>query len=217
MTRGWWLTAGVVLVLVGGSFALPGAGDGRPGGLGVPALLYPVDEARHAAEGVAARSGDRLDRFLAGRGAADSLVLDERAVAAVLRERLEGRLPAGVADARVELRGPTVVVSARIRFDSLDVPRETASRLRRFLGDSTRVEVEVEPSVEGAGNGRLVLRDLRAGGFSLPSGLAPFVLSRLGVKTENGEETAVRVPLPGALTSITVGRDRIVLFRSGGT
>lgn len=213
MTRGWALTAGLVVLLVGSSLVVRGAG-GDPGGLGVPALLFPVAEASAGGPDEAARVERRTRDFLAGGGAADSLVLDGGEVGAVLRERLRGRLPRGVSDLRVELRGPTAAVSASLRFDSLEAAGEAARRLGQFLGDSARVEVEVEPAVVAPGRGRVTLRGLRAGGYSLPSGVLPFVLDRIGVETVGGSgEPAVRVPLPSAVGSVEVGDGRLVLRR----
>lgn len=215
MIRGWRLTIGLLLVLVGTSFAARGAGGG-PAGLGVPALLFPEDGARAAAGDEAARAERRLDDFLAGSGEADSLVMNEAEVGAFVRERLRERLPAGVADLRVELRGPTAAVSARIRFGELETGGEAAGRLSQFLGDSARVELELEPSVAGPGSGRFTLLELRAGGLTLPSRVLPFMLSRLGVESDGQEQPAVTVPIPPAVGGIEVGDGRLVLSRSGG-
>lgn len=215
MIRGWRLTIGLLLVLVGTSFAVPGAG-GSPDGLGVPALLFPEDGARAAGGDAAARAERRLEDFLSGSGGADSLVLDEEEVGAVVRERLRERLPAGVTDLRVELRGPTAAVSAKIRFGELETGGQAAGRLSQFLGDSARVELELEPSVAGAGSGRFTLLGLRAGGLTLPTRVLPFMLSRLGVESSGQEQPTVTVPIPRAVAAIEVGDGRLVLSRSGG-
>lgn len=216
MSSGWRWTAGLLLALVGSGVVAGSAGDGSPAGLGVPALLFPAGGAADdAGADVAARAERRLRSFLSGAGPADSLVLDEAAVEAVLRNRLEGRLPRGVDDLRVELRGPTAAVSATVLFGRLEVGGQAPERLSRFLGDSARVEVEVEPSVAGPGSGRVALRGLKAGGLTLPSGLLPFVLSQLGVETEGGDEPRVSVPVPRAVTSIEVGDARLVVGRAG--
>lgn len=215
MIRGWKLTAGALVLLAAAGLTLDAGLDAVPGILGVPALLFP-DEGRERVAGAerAATAERRLEAFLAGRSGADSIALSEGEVGGILRRRLRGRLPPGISDVRVRLRGPTAAVSARVRFDSLELAGAVADRLNRLLGDSTRVEVELEPSVSGRGSGRVALTGLRAGGFSLPSGLAPMVLSRLGLETGGGDGTTVRVPVPPRLTSITVERDRLVLARS---
>lgn len=216
MIRGWRLTIGLLVVLVGGSFLLPGAG-GSPDGLGVPALLFPEGEASAAAAGdAAARAERRLDEFLSGNSAGDSLVLDEEEVGAVVRERLRERLPAGVSELRVELRGPTAAVSAKIRFGELETGGQASGRLSQFLGDSARVELELEPSVATPGSGRFTLLGLRAGGLTLPSRVLPFMLSRLGVESQGQEQPAVTFPIPRAVAAIEVGDGRLVLSRSGG-
>lgn len=217
MTRGWGVTAGLVVILVGSGIAVRGSG-GDPGGLGVPGLLFPPDEApAEAAEDVAARAERELAQFLAGEIAGDSLVMGEAEVGAVLRSRVRDRLPRGVSDLRVELRAPTAAVSARLRFDRLETGGDAPRRLGQFLGDSARVEVEVEPSVVEPGRGRLTVRGLRAGGLSLPSGLLPVVLEQLGVETERGRgDPSVPLPLPSAISSVAVGDGRVVLRRSGG-
>ena len=213
MIRGWRLTIGLVIVLVGASFATRATGGG-PDGLGVPALLFPVGEARAGAGAdAAARAERRLEDFLTGGGAADSLVLSEEEVGALVRERLRGRLPRGVTDLRVELRGPTAAVSARIRFGELETAGQAPHRLSQFLGDSARVELEVEPSVSGPGTGRVALLGLRAGGLTLPSELLPFMLSRLGLETRDPEQPAVTVPVPRRITAVRVGEGRVVLTR----
>lgn len=214
MTRGWRLTAGLLLVLVGGSLAVRGTGA-TPAGPGVPALLLPVAEARAGAAD-AARAERRLDDFLSARTGADTLVLSEEAVGAVVRERLGHRLPAGVTDLRVELRGPTAALSARIRFGELETGGQASRQLSQFLGDSARVELELEPGVAGPGSGRFTLLGLRAGRLSLPSRVLPFMLSRLGIESEGREQPVVTVPIPRALTAIEVGDGRLVLSRSGG-
>jgi len=216
MIRGWRLTIGLLVVLVGGSLAVSGAG-GSPDGLGVPALLFPEGEARASAAGdAAARAERRLDDFLSGRSAVDSLVLDEEEVGAVVRERLRERLPAGVSDLRVELRGPTAAVSAKIRFGELETGGQAPGRLSQFLGDSARVELELEPSVTTPGSGRFTLLALRAGGLTLPSRVLPFMLSQLGVASQGQEQPSVTFPIPRAVAAIEVGAGRLVLSRSGG-
>lgn len=213
--RGWRMTVGLLLVLVGGSLAVRGTG-GTPEGLGVPALLFPVGEARAGAAGDAARAERRLEEFLSGRGRADTLVLDEDAVGAVVRERLGERLPAGVTHLRVQLRGPTAAVSARIRFGELETGGRASRQLSQFLGDSARIELEMEPAVSGPGSGRVTLLALRAGGLTLPSRVLPFLLSQLGIESEGQEQPSVTVPIPRELTAIEVADGRLVLHRSGG-
>lgn len=215
MIRGWPLTLGLLLVLVGASVAVPGA-DGSPDGLGVPALLFPEEGERAGPGDAAARAERRLEDFLSGSSGADSVVLDEGEVGAVVRERLRERLPAGVTDLRVELRGPAAAVSAKIRFGELETGGEAAGRLSQFLGDSARVELELEPSVAGAGSGRITLLGLRAGGLTLPSRVLPFILSRLGVESSGQEQPIVTVPIPRVVAAIEVGDGRLVLTRSGG-
>lgn len=217
MTRGWGLTAGLVLLFVGSGVAVRGTG-GDPGGLGVPGLLFPAVQPRaEAGADVAARVEREMAHFLAGEVGTDSLVLSETEVGAVLRSRLRDRLPRGVSDVQVELRGPTAAVSASLRFDRLETGGEAARRVSRFLGDSARVEVEMEPSVVDPGRGRLTLRGLRAAGFPLPSGLLPVVLDRLGVATEaRGGDPSVRLPLPAEIGSVAVEEGRVVVRRSGG-
>lgn len=214
MSRGWRWTLGVLVVVVGLGYGARGGGGAA--GLGVPALLFPPGEAAGSADAeLAARAERRLRSFLTGAGA-DSLALSEEEVGAVLRSRLQGRLPRGVVDLRVDLRGPAAGVSAKVRFRELRVAGQAASRLSRVLGDSARVELEVVPSVAGPGSGRLALRGLRAGGLTLPGQLIPFMLSRLGVETTGGPEPAVSVPLPRGLTSVRVVDGRLVVDRSGG-
>lgn len=213
MIRGWRLTIGFVLVIVGGSFAVRAA-TGGPSGLGVPALLFPVGEARAGAGAdVAASAERRLEDFLGGGGTADSLVLDEEEVGALVRERLRDRLPRGVTDLRVELRGPTAAVSAKIRFGELETGGSAPHRLSRFLGDSARVELEVEPSVSAPGTGRVLLLGLKAGGLTLPSEVLPLVLSQLGMEPRNPDRPALTVPVPRRITAIRVGEGRLVLSR----
>lgn len=214
--RGWRWTLGVLLVLVGVSVAAGRGGETGPAGLGVPALLFPPGEAVERAGGEVAEDVERrLRSFLSGTGP-DSLVLVEEEAGAVVRSRLEGRLPRGVTDLRLDLRGPTAALSATVRFRELRIGGEAPSRLSRFLGDSARVELEVDPSVAGPGSGRVALTGLRAGGLELPGQLIPFMLSRLGVQTEGGDEPAVRVPLPRAITSVRIAADTLVVHRAGG-
>lgn len=217
MTRGWSLTAGLLLVLVGGSFAVRGGdagGSGGAAGLGVPGLLFPAEELRRGADAAAARVERRLRNFLSSGRGADTLVLGEDEVGALARDRLDGRLPRGVRALRVDLGAGTAAVSATVRFAELETTGEAARRLGQFLGDSARVEMEVEPSVSGPGRGRLVLRGIRAGGLSLPSSVFPYVLSRLGVETAAGEEPAVAVPIPRRVGAVRVREGRLVLTRT---
>lgn len=217
VTRGWRLTLVLLVLVVGGSFAVRGPG-GEPAGLGVPALLFPGDGVDAAAAGeAAARAEQRLRDFLTRDAGPDSLVLDEAEVGAVLRRRLDGRLPRGVADLRVDLRGPTAAVSALVRFGELQTGGQAAHRLSQFMGDSARVELEVEPAVASPGTGHFTLRGLKAGGLQLPSGLLPMVLSQLGVPTADTGEPTVEVGVPPGISAIRVDDGELVLFRSGGT
>lgn len=215
MTRGWRLTLGLVLLLVGAGYAVGGMDGDGPDGLGVPGLLFPAAASGSGGTGdLAARAERRLRNFLSASGGADSLVLREDEVAAVSRVRLGGRLPRGVTDLRVELRGPGAVVSATVRFDRLETAAEAASRLRKILGDTARVAMEVEPSVAAPGRGRIVLRELRASGVTLPSALYPYLLSQLGVATGGGPEASFTVPLPRRVAAVRVDDGRLVLTRS---
>lgn len=217
MTRGWRLLGAILLVTVGASIAVGSTGD-TPDGVGVPALLFPADGADEGADADAAdRARSRLDDFLAGSGPSDSLALDQAEVRALVRERLAGRLPPGVSDLRVELRGPTAAVSARIRFDELETGGGAPRELSQLLGDSTRVELRVEPSVAGPGTGRFTLRGVRAGGLGLPSSMLPFMLSQLGVEVEDPEEPSVTAPIPPGITGVEVGDGTLLLVRSPGS
>lgn len=216
MTRGWWLAAW----LVAGLAAVGAAGrwtGGDPAGPGVPGMLFPGATRDGPPPGeVADRAERRLEEFLAGAGAVDSLVLSESEVAAVIGRRLGERLPRGVSDLRVELSGRTAAVSAVVRFGRLRTGGDAPRRVSQLLGDSARVELEVEPAVVGPGSGRLTLRGLRAGELSVPEGLLPVALRRLGIEAgREGDGPTVRVPLPRAVSSIGVGEDRLVLRRRG--
>lgn len=216
MTRGWRLLGAILLVMVGASIAVGATGD-TPDGVGVPALLFPADGSDEGADGAADRARSRLDDFLAGSGPSDSLALDQAEVRALVRERLDGRLPPGVSDLRVELRGPAAAVSARIRFDELETGGGASRELSQLLGDSTRVELRVEPSVAGPGTGRFTLRGVRAGGLGLPSSMLPFMLSQLGVEVEDPEEPSVTAPIPPGITGVEVGDGTLLLVRSPGS
>lgn len=217
MTRGWRLLAALLLVMVGMSVAALSTGD-SPGGVGVPALVFPADGAADGAGADAAdRARSRLEGFLAGEGPSDSLKLSEPEVGALVRERIGDRLPSGVADLRVELRGPDAAVSARIRFGELETGGQAPQQLRQFLGDSTRVEVRVEPSVAGPGTGRFALRGVRAGGLRLPSSMLPFMLSQLGVEVGDPDDPAVTAPIPARLTGVEVGDGTLLLVRAAGS
>lgn len=217
MTRGWRLLGAILLVMVGASIAGGSTGE-APAGVGVPALLFPSAGAGGDAGGDAAdRARSRLDDFLAGGGPSDSLELDEGEVGALVRDRLGARLPPGVSDLRVELRGAVAAVSARIRFGQLETGGQAAGELGQFLGDSTRVELRVEPSVAGPGTGRFTLRGVRAGGMGLPSSMLPFMLSQLGVEVDDPEEPSVTAPIPPRITGVEVGDGTLLLVRSPGT
>ncbi|MEE9207566.1 MAG: hypothetical protein V3U67_04205 [Gemmatimonadota bacterium] len=161
--------------------------------LEITAPTEPSESAAESAERKLLRLGD----------GSTSVRLTEVELQSLLTYRLAPLLPAGVSDSQVEIRDSTVVVSSLLR--PAELPNVTDEDvLSRFLGDSTRVTMELMPSVFTAGVARLQVEALQAGALVIPSPMIAFIMGSLRIDGVQTAGRALLVPAPPELRQITV-------------
>lgn len=167
-------------------------------------------EATEPSPEVAERAAEKLDAFLADRER-DEVRLSEVELQSWARYRLADRLPAGVDDPRVEVRDSTVAMSVALDLDELARHSEAAGNLRRFFGDSARINTELLPRVEASGVGHVTVVGLQAGLVPVPPMFIPNILAQTGFEVSGGR--SVVVPIPPDIREIAIEEGGIVLRR----
>lgn len=203
--RGFGRTVGCLVVLVLAAGALWLARDTIGGWMAGLELGAPSEPS----ERLARQAEEKLDR-LAREGLDDEIRLSEAELQSLLTYRGGAALPAGIGDPRVDVQDTIVVLSARLRPDSLRGFRAPEA-LRGALSDTTRVTTGLVPEVERPGRGLVRVRSLQIGALVVPPLMLPAVLRSLereGVRTSDG---ALVVPLPRSVSAIRIDGDDLVL------
>ena len=159
---------------------------------------------------LAERAAERLDAFLEP-GGPDELRLTEVELQSWASYRAPATLPPGVGDPQVDVRDSTVAMSVALDLVTLAQQSEAAGNLRRFFGDSARVNTELLPSVEGPGVGHLTVLSLQAGVVPVPPMFIPNILAQTGFEVTGGR--TVIVPLPRDIREIEIEDESLVLRR----
>ncbi|MFW6089098.1 MAG: hypothetical protein ACODAB_05055 [Gemmatimonadota bacterium] len=160
-------------------------------------------------ERLAGRAEDRLNR-IARDGMTEEARFSEAELQSLLTYRSGPALPPGIEDPRVDVQDTIIVLSARLRPDSLD-GFSAPDALRSTMGDTTRVIAGVTPSPGGAGQTWLRVRSLQLGEFVVPPLMLPAVVRSLeqqGVRVRDG---AIVVPLLPGVAEVRLEGDDIVL------
>jgi hypothetical protein len=160
-------------------------------------------------ERLADRAEEKLSR-IAQSGLADEVRFSEAELQSLLIYRGGPALPPGVEDPQVDVQDTVVVLSARLRPDSLD-GFSAPEALRSTMGDTTRVIAGLVPSKGGPGETWLRVQSLQIGAFVVPPLMLPLVVRSLeqqGVKVANG---AIVVPLFRGVDEIRLDGDDVVL------
>lgn len=160
-------------------------------------------------ERLAGRAEDRLNR-IARDGLGDEVRFSEVELQSLLTYRSGPALPAGIEDPQVDVQDTIVVLSARLRPDSLD-GFSAPDALRSTMGDTTRVIAGLVPSRGGPGEASLRVQSLQIGAFVVPPFMLPAVVRSLeqqGVRVRNG---AIVVPLLPGVDEVRIDGDDIVL------
>jgi len=162
-------------------------------------------------ERLARQAEDRLNR-LARDGLNGDVRFSEVELQSLLTYRSGPALPPGIEDPRVDVQDSVVVLSARLRPDSLtgfSVP----AALRSTIGDTTRVIAGLVPSRGDPGEAWLRVRSLQIGAFVVPPLMLPAVMGSLdqqGIRVRNG---AIAMPLLPGAAEVRLDGDDIVLVR----
>lgn len=198
-------SAGCVILLVllaaGAWMARDSIGDWM-GGL----ELRPSGE---PSERLAGRAEERLNQIAQG-GMSEEVRFSEAELQSLLTYRSGPALPPGIEDPRVDVQDTVVVLSARLRPDSLG-GFTAPDALRSTMGDTTRVIAGLVPSRGGPGETLLRVRSLQIGAFVVPPLMLPAVvgsLERQGVRVRNG---AIVVPLLPGVEEVRLDGDDVVL------
>lgn len=159
---------------------------------------------------LADRATAKLDRFLDAGGTAE-LRLSEAELQSWALYRAARGLPEGVTDPQVDVRDSTLAVSVALDLETLARRSEAAGNLRRFFGDSARVNAELLPRVRAPGVGHVTVLTLQAGLVPVPPLFLPNVLAQTGFEVTGGR--TVVVPIPDDLREIVIEDETVVLRR----
>lgn len=160
-------------------------------------------------ERLAGQAEDRLNR-IAREGMNDEVRFSEAELQSLLTYRSGPALPPGLEDPQVDVQDSVVVLSARLRPDSL-VGFSAPDALRSTMGDTTRVIAGIVPSRGSPGETLLRVRSLQIGAFVVPPLMLPAVVRSLeqqGVGTRDG---AIVVPLFPGIDEVRLDGDDVVL------
>lgn len=161
-------------------------------------------------ERLADRAEEKLNR-IAQAGLTDEVRFSEAELQSLLTFRSGPALPPGVEDPRVDVQDSIIVLSARLRPDSLD-GFSAPDALRSTMGDTTRVIAGLVPSRGGASETLLRVRSLQLGAFVVPPLMLPMIVRSLeqqGVKVRDG---AIVVPSFPGVDEIRIEGDDVVLM-----
>lgn len=167
-------------------------------------------EATEPSPELADRAAERLEEFLEPDGP-DELRLSEIELQSWARFRGAEGLPAGVTDPQVDLRDSTAALSVALNLATLAGQSEAAGNLRRFFGDSARVNAELLPRVAEPGIGHVTVIGLQAGVVPVPPLFMPNILAQTGFEVTGGN--TVIVPLSRDLAEIRIENESILLRR----
>lgn len=162
---------------------------------------------------LAARAEEKLQGLLAGE-ADEEVRLSETELQSYVRYRLASRLPEGVEEPTVDLRDSVAHLAASLDLVRLGETSRAAASLRRFMGDSAKVNAELYPKVQGRGLGGLHIMSLQAGLVPVPPMFIPQILAQAGFETEGGR--TVVFPIPLAVREIRIENEEIVLRQERG-
>lgn len=165
-------------------------------------------EATEPSPELAERAAEKLEAFM-GEGGPDELRLSETELQSWARYRME--LPAGVSDPQVDVRDSTVAMSVALNLVTLARQSEAAENLRRFFGDSARVNTELLPKVRSPGVGHITVLSLQAGVVPVPPLFIPNILAQTGFEVTGGR--TVVVALPRDLREVEIEDEAVVLRR----
>lgn len=166
-------------------------------------------EVVHPSPELAAATEEKLEALVAGRGP-EEVRLNEMEVQSFVRYRLADQLPAGVGDPNVALGDSTLSLNVALDLVILGQTVPAAAELRRFFGDSARVNTEVYPRLTEDGLGRVTVLSLKAGLVPIPPLLIPNILAKTGFETEG--RTLV-VPLPPGLRDMRIEGEELIFSR----
>lgn len=161
-------------------------------------------------ERLADRAEEKLNR-IARDGPGGEVRFSEAELQSLLTYRSGPALPPGIEDPQVDVQDTVVVLSARLRPDSLD-GFSAPDALRSTMSDTTRVIAGLLPVRGGPNETLLQVRSLQIGAFVVPPLMLPAVvrgLEQQGVRVRSG---AIVVPLFPGVDEIRLDGDDIVLI-----
>lgn len=166
-------------------------------------------EAMQPSPELAAAAEEKLEALVAGRGP-EEVRLNEMELQSFVVYRMADQLPPGIGDPNVALGDSTLSLSVALDLVILGQSVPAAVELRRFFGDSARVNTEVYPHLAEDGLGRITVLSLQAGLVPVPALLIPNLLARTGFETEG--RTLV-VPLPPGLRGMRIQGEELIVSR----
>lgn len=142
-------------------------------------------------------------------GSEDEIRLSELELQSYLQYRVS--FPPGVYNPAVDLQDTTAKVSVDLNLAELSRGSQAADGLRRFMGDSTRVNTQVYPRVVEEGRAGLTVMSLQAGVVPVPPLFIPNILSQTGFEVSGGR--TVIIPISREIEDIRIADDEVLLKR----
>lgn len=171
----------VVLLLIGG--AALWFSDSLP--------FFGQREAVNVSPEAAADAQAKLAQLNAGP---DEVRLNSVEVTSLLRYGDEDWTPRSIRDPEVNMRGDTVIVSALIPTSGIP-SHPDLDRVRAFLPDTARIEVEGSVRMVDTGRAALAVREVEFASIPIPERYYPPMLEQLGRGAAPGL-AAIEMPLP---------------------
>jgi hypothetical protein len=190
----------VVLVLVGlAAWAFRGELLRRFGG---------APEYTEVSPAAAANAEAKLDRL---RTEGDTIRLSDIELASLLRYRLVEQFPGLLQNPTASMSGSTMRIGGGVPTERLPNLQEF-ERMRPFLPDTTRVDMEGRLQTIGPGRAMLEIEQVSVAGVPVPQRYYARVLSSIGRRDEPGlPANAVSLPLPEGIGSASVQNGYLVL------
>lgn len=155
----------------------------------------------------------RYERFLAGEGSDDELVLTDVEVESLVLFGMPGLLPSGIDDPSLRIVEGNFHLSGRVA--TVAFPRfPDLQEILRILPDTVPLELRTSVMSFGPDDAALVVQRIEAMNVPLPQRLYPDILAAFGRRERRGlPAEAVALPLPEGIRSVQIVDDRLVLIR----
>lgn len=151
----------------------------------------------------------KVEDLFAGRE--EEIRLDELELQSYLQFRALERLPRGVHNPALDLQDSTAAMSVDLNLAELGGASRAADNLRRFMGDSARVDTELYPRLLEEGRVGLTVLSLQAGMVPVPALFIPNILAQTGFEVTGGRTLVI--PVSRDIREVRIEDEEVVLQR----